>query len=118
MRAGRLKEIIWFDQPVSQLGTWNEDHLEFTPFFETRGGIEPIRGTEPFLTNQVNAEMTTKIVTRWSPNLNQVDSKWRIRHFDATANAFVIYNIGAPPIHTSLGQREMIFLCKSGLNDG
>ena len=119
MRAGRLKCIITFDRPISQMGAWNSENLVFeSAFGGHHAAIEPLRGDELLRTMQINAELTTKIITRWSPILEQVTAKWRIRWRNPVTNQDVIYNIGAPPIRPQMGEREIHFMCKSGINAG
>jgi len=65
---------------------------------------------------QILAELDTKIVIRWSPNVAVVSAKYRLRH--AEQSNPTTYNIAAPPIHVNLGQREIELMCKSGVNAG
>lgn len=119
MRAGRLREIITFDEPVSAMGSWNDEILSFVPaIVGIRAAIEPLRGNENLNNGQITAELTTKIITRWSRNLARVTEKWRIRCYDPVLDKDVIYNIGQPPIQSLLNHREITFLCKSGVNQG
>ena len=115
MRAGRLRHIIAVRRPQSTLVRGSEV-LTFVPYCNERAGIEPLRGNELLQSMQVNAELTTKIITRWSPQMEMVSASWIFAYKNPVTQEDVIYEVSAPPIHSQLGQRELIFMCKSGKN--
>lgn len=115
MRAGRLKFIVSFQrlQPTMVFGAEVKGFVH--EFFE-RAAIEPLRGTELLASMQVNAEIKTRIVTRWSPKIEAVDATWTIVWKNAITKVDTVYEIVEPPINSTMARREMVFMCKSGTN--
>ena len=115
MRAARLKHVVEIRCPQTTMVRGSEV-LSFQLYCKERAGIEPLRGNELLQSMQVNSELTTKIITLWSPQLNIVEADWIIVSKNPVTSAETIYEISAPPIHSLLGHRELIFMCKSGKN--
>lgn len=111
MRAGRLRHRLVVEE--AHVGSISADAGEETwvPRGTVWAAIEPIKGAESNVSNQILAEMDTKIIVRWSEFIDGVSAKWRLKH------KTTIYNI-VSIAHKNLGQREVEFMCKSGLNNG
>lgn len=112
MRAGTLRHVVEFDQPVTSQSSSGDETVTFTYAFSMRASIEPLKGREQLIGEQINAELDTIIRLRWSPQSDTINAKWRCRH------GGVIYNISSRPIHIKEGRRELLLPCKSGVNAG
>lgn len=111
MRAGVLRHVIEFDEPIGTQDDTGSEVVEFTYAFSMRGSIEPVTGREGFIGQQINAEADTRLVIRWSPQSDAITPKWRARH------GGIDYNV-VNCIHVKQAQRELHLFCRSGLNDG
>lgn len=116
MRAGRLRHQLIAEWPDTVRSDTGSESLIWRELITIRAGIEPIKGTERLIGNQILADLDTKIVVRWSPRVDEITAKFRLRHPERSNPT--IYNIAATPIHINLGRREVHFLCKSGVNRG
>lgn len=116
MRAGRLRHRLIVEQPVSTRSATGAERVAFAAFATVWAAIEPIKGAEQQQAGQLIGSVDTKIVVRWSPQMALVAAKWRLRH--AELRAPVVYDIVEHPTHVNLGQREIQFMCRSGVNNG
>lgn len=116
MRAARLKQVVEIRRPQSTMVRGSEV-ISFQHYCNERAGVEPLRGNELLQSMQVNPELTTKIITRWSPQLEIVEADWIMVITNPVTRAEVVYEISSPPVHSLLGHRELIFMCRSGKNN-
>jgi len=112
MRSGRLKHIVTLLRPTVTLLRGAEVKT-FVKYCDERADIMPLRGQERLASMQVNAELTTKIVTRWSPTMELVESGWQIKWRNPTTKQDAVYEIDSPPINSGLSCKELIFMCKT-----
>lgn len=115
MRAGRLKHIVAVMRPQVTMVRGSEVK-GYVLHCRERVGIEPLRGNELLQSMQINAELTTKIISRWAPQMEIVEADWIMVYKNPITKADVVYEISAPPVHNVLGNRELIFMCRSGKN--
>jgi SPP1 family predicted phage head-tail adaptor len=111
MRAGRLRRRLTVDEPITSRNDTGEELVTWVTRGTIWAAIEPGKGKEDLVANQITADTDTRIVVRWSGFSNGINAKWRFVHQG------VKYNIESIS-HKNLGQREIEFMCKSGLNDG
>lgn len=111
MRAGRLRHRLLIDEPQVSQDYSGDEIVTWTPYAEVYADIQPVTGREAFRADQILAEMDTRITVRWSSHIDRVTAKWRLRFKNE------IYNI-VSVAHKGMRNREVEFLCKSGLNDG
>lgn len=117
MRIGIYKSRLIVERPVNRQDTENGGEIpDFAFYCEVWARIEPLKGRELLRDEQIVADLDTIIRTRWSPHLDIVTSKWRLRHVEGTIPT--IYNIAGPPAHKNMGHRELYFSAKSGINEG
>lgn len=110
MRAGKLHLRIIVDQPTTTIDA-GEQVVGFAQYATVYGAIEPLRGHEAVLARADLAEMDTRIRLRYSPRLDAMTTKWRLRFRTAT------YDIKSiAPINYR--DREVELICFSGLNLG
>ncbi len=125
MRAGKLNSRLIIERPsISQdtasaepntgaeLITWEKVGTVWALI----APIVSIRGREQLVSDQIQAPVDVKITMRWSAHIDGMSAKWRLRF--ATRDNPIIYNISAPPMQINMGQREIVVLCKVGLNEG
>jgi SPP1 family predicted phage head-tail adaptor len=120
MRAGQLKHRVIPDEPVATQDETGAEIVTWTPREEMLCAIEPIGGREALRAGATIADMDTRITTRWSPFVSTINAKWRLRHVrDVGAGPIeTIYNVKRPPAEKNLAQREVEFMCQTGLNLG
>lgn len=73
-------------------------------------GIEPLRGRELIAAQQVNSEVTTRIVMRWAADL-LIDHSMMVLFVDLQG-AEHRYDILHDPINPNMVNREIQLLCK------
>jgi head-tail adaptor len=116
MRAGALRHVVYFDEPVATQSDSGDEIVTFTPSFSARASVEPITpqaraSMEIDAGSQINALLHTKITVRWSPTIDRITPKWRARL------GAVIYNIGVIS-HLKVEQRTVEIMATSGINVG
>lgn len=111
MRAGILNRRINVDAPIESQNETGEEEITFTEVATVWGLIEPGKGREPEIAAQVIGRLSTLITIRWTPFVNAITPKWRLRHMDT------IYNI-IDVMHIDLAHREIQMTCDSGVNSG
>lgn len=110
-KAGRLRFRISIERPTPSLDEAGGEVPGFTFFTEVSADILPMKGRERTASDQIVAEVDTRIIIRWSPHVDVVDEKWRVRH------GTVVYDIKYKG-HLGLRQREIELMCQSGVNAG
>lgn len=111
MRAGQLRHEIQVQYPVIVQGPSGEEVVTWGAFGTLRAEITPLNGREALVANQPLSELDTVMLIRWSPNNDQITTKWRIIHDR------IIYDI-KNVAHVKLAQRMIELRCKSGANSG
>lgn len=106
-----MRHRLQLDEPVISRNDTGEEIVSWVTRATVFSSIEPVRGREFFGANQILGEIDTRIRIRWSPNVDQVNPKWRARH------QTTIYNLQSVA-HINLGQREIELMAKTGTNDG
>lgn len=112
MRAGLLAHRVIIERPAPARDDAGSESIVWESYATVWARVEPLTGREGTGSVQVLADLDTEITIRWSPRVDAITAKWRVRLGSA------VYNIAAPPVHVSLGEREIRLLCKSGVNDG
>jgi SPP1 family predicted phage head-tail adaptor len=111
MRAGLIKKRVQIDEPLTVQNTTGEEITTWSEVATVWASIEPIRGREALLNGLNAAQMDTRIRCRWSPDLDEMDTEWRIRYKE---QVFDLISIA----HIMTGRRELEILAKSGTNLG
>lgn len=111
MNAGRRDHRLIVDEPIETQDASGAMEVTWNPITTVWAGIEPLRGREALTSNQILAEMDTRITILWSVIAAQITAKHRFRHQST------VYNI-VSLAETNMGRRDIECLCKSGLNNG
>lgn len=107
--AGRLRHIVSVERQVEVVDS-NGDHLrEWEYITSVRAEIKPMSGNELLLAQQVQSNVSVKIVTRYNAN---IDSTVRMKHDGK------IYSVQAVIPDPESGREWMTSQCSVGLNDG
>lgn len=64
MRAGRLRHRVEIQQQVATRDAFNTPVNQWTTVASVRAAVEPLLGREFYQSQQVNAEVTTKVTLR------------------------------------------------------
>lgn len=111
IRAGEFNRRIACDEPVTTQSANGEELVAFVESFKTFAKIQPLTGRERLQSNEITAEMDTRIRIRWTPTTDGINAKWRLRYLGT------IYNISSVAI-INMGMREIEIMARSGLNTG
>jgi SPP1 family predicted phage head-tail adaptor len=111
VRAGKLNRRVTIQRPVPDRNEVGEDIITWETLGVVWASIEPIKGREALIANQLLAEMDTRIRIRWSESVQDISEKWRLVHQGLIYNIVSIANI-------NLGNKELEIMCKSGVNNG
>lgn len=112
MRAGRLKHRLVVERPAPSRDDAGSEATIWERLGVVWAAIEPFKGREVAGDAQILADLDTKIIIRWSAQVDSITAKWRLRHGGVT------YDIAAPPTHDAIGRREIHILCRSGVTNG
>lgn len=112
MRAGQRRHRLLLQQPTRTQNALGEPITTWTDVATVWAQIEPIKGSERLVANQLLADLDTRIVIAYGPEWSAISAAWRCSHGGVT------YNIGAPPVNRGLRNKEIELMCKSGVNDG
>lgn len=115
MRAGKFRQRVWIDQPVSSQDESGAAVIAFSPYAEVWAEILPGSGKEALFGGEILAETDTVINIRWSANFADLNATWRVRHHST------VYNIKEPPARLNFkdyGRREIRLICNTGANLG
>lgn len=111
MNAGKLRHRIVLDEPIVTPDDAGGEIVDWRPFYRVWASVEPLKGREQLLSEQILAEMDTRIRIRWSPSVDAITAQWRARHQN------VIYNFKSVA-RVDYGRREIEIMAASGTNDG
>ena len=115
MRAGGFQHLVLFDEPVVVRTPAGGEILNWTPTRKAFAAIQPQSGTERAEDGGVVVSLTSKITVRWTPWIEGITAKWRIRHRIAGAERiYNIQSIGSP----DTARRDVVFVCTGGANAG
>lgn len=104
MRAGRLRERISIQRRVNSLNDHGESKGVWSVITETWAAVEPISGREFFSAQQIQSDITTRIVCRYANSLAGVKPQDRIQH------GLIHYDIRSV-IDLDSRHRELQFMC-------
>jgi len=111
MRAGKLSERIVLEQPTSVQDATGDPVVTWVPRATVWASVRPIRGREALMAGQLLTAMDTRIIIRWSPTLEAVSTKWRVREETTLYDIVSVVNVDD-------GDRQIELMCKSGTNTG
>jgi len=102
VRAGRLRHQVTLQKPVTNQDTYGQDVATWTDVATVWAGVEPLKGREFYDAQQVNAELSVRVVIRYR---SDVAATWRVKHGDRA------YAIQQPPIDPDMRHRELQLMC-------
>lgn len=109
MKAGRLRERISIQRRVNSLNDFGESKGVWTTLVDTWAAVAPLAGREFFNAQQVQSDVTTRIVCRYQSALSTVTPKDRIQH---GADVYDIRSV----IDLDSRHRELQFMCTRRLD--
>lgn len=111
MRAGALNRRVAVDEPLVTQGLDGGEVITWQNVTTVSASIEPIRGREALIAGANLAIMDTRIRMRWSPTVDRMTAKWRLRIHDRVYDVVSVVEIRE-------GRRELEIMGKSGANNG
>lgn len=104
MRAGRLNQRVTFQRRTESLNAYREDVGTWADIETVWAGVEPVSGREFFSALQVQSNISTRVVARYSEAVADVTVKDRIVHGSNIYDIVSILNIGSR-------KKEFHFMC-------
>lgn len=108
MRSGRLNHIIQLQANQTQVDPRSGQKVEqWVTFAQVWAAIEPLKGQALFVAQQMNSEITVKIIFRWHAEIiRQLNHSMRVHYHG------VNYALLHDPIDPELRHREIHLMCK------
>jgi SPP1 family predicted phage head-tail adaptor len=104
MRAGRLNQRVTFQRRTESLDAYREDTGTWADLVTVAAGVEPVSGKEFFAALQVQSDISTRVVCRYSSDVSGVTTKDRILHDSNYYDIESILNVGSR-------NKELQFMC-------
>jgi len=89
IQSGRLRHRITIQSPTETQDTYGEPVPTWSTYLTAWASVEPIKGREYWESQQINAEVTHKIIMRYRSGLNP---KMRVSWGNRTFNIHSILN--------------------------
>jgi SPP1 family predicted phage head-tail adaptor len=109
LKAGNLRHRVTLEQQVTEDNSSGETGVFWNYVTTLWASIDALSVREMLLAQQVQSQVSTKIVIRKYPG---IDATYRIRHNG------VIYNIAGVMPDGDSGQEYLVLTCSAGLNNG
>jgi SPP1 family predicted phage head-tail adaptor len=109
LRAGNLRHRVTLERQVSETDSSGNTDTEWEYVTTLWASIDALSVREMLLAQQVQSQITTKIVIRRNTG---IDASCRLLHNG------VIYNIAGVMPDGESGQEYMVLTCSAGLNSG
>ena len=103
MKSGSLRHLVSLQSPSTVEDKYSQNVETFSEYASVYAAIVPLRGGEFFNAQQVNSEITVKIIIRYR---SDVKNTHRVVHEGVT------YELAAPPIDPQLKHKELHLMCK------
>lgn len=104
MRAARLRHRVTIQQPVTAANAYGERITTWSTVATVWGAVEPLRGREFFDAEQVQAEISHRVVLRYRAGLN---STMRLLHLGRVLHIVTIIDVDERHRELQLMCREM-----------
>ena len=116
MRTGPLNKRIKIQRRVETQNEFKETVISYVDWEERWASIEPLGGREYISSQQISADVTTKIVIR---QLDGVTRKMRVvyERIAGSPTVIVMYEIDTV-VSVKEGRREMWLLCREVDSEG
>ena len=69
LRAGTLKHLITIESFTTSRNEFREEIQTWTPLFVTKASIKPVKGSETFINQSVNATATHLVTFRYKAHI-------------------------------------------------
>lgn len=103
MRAARLRHRVTIQQPVVAVNGYGERITTWSTVATVWAAVEPLRGREFFDAEQVQAEISHRVIMRYRAGM---ESTMRLLHEGR------VLHITAPPIDVDERHRELQLMCR------
>jgi SPP1 family predicted phage head-tail adaptor len=114
-KAGRRNHRLWIELEMTGKDSAGGMAHDYVPHLEVWADIRPVRGQERAIAGSADASYDVEIEIDWSPYLDTLTAKWRMRH--EWRGQSIIYDIqGVPPIPDRNG--NLILTARTGLTEG
>jgi SPP1 family predicted phage head-tail adaptor len=111
MGLGKYNKRLLIQQPVKVESSFADAVTTWPDVGTVWALIEPLKGRDAMLANQLLAPQDTKILIRYHAALTAMNATWRCSYNG------VVYNI-VSVVNVNLANTEFELMCTSGVNDG
>lgn len=118
MKVGKLRHRVILQRRADVENADGEVVPTWTDLAEVWGSLEPVSGREYFAAQQVNAEVTTRILVRW---ITGVEAAGRVLHQTNQSNSpaeYDVYDIVSALEDPVIGKRWITLLCVRRVAEG
>jgi len=106
MQIGKLRHKVELQSVQRVKNAYMEDIEDWTTFANQWASIEPLRGTQALIAQQIEAEMTHRVIIRYNANMT---ADCRVK-FDSR-----IFSLAAPPRDIDERQHYQELMCKEAV---
>lgn len=115
MNAGELNKRVVIEIAQSTTDDVGQEVEAWIPLHTVWAKIETLRGQEQALAAGLAGSYDTRITIRWSPFIDAITAKWRIRYPVRGQN--IVFDLkSVPPVPDDKGFLELT--ARSGLTEG
>lgn len=111
MSAGKYTKRLTLKRPVKTESGFGDAVTSWTDVGTVWASIEPLKGREALLAQQLQAPQDCRICIRYHPALATLDATWRTEYNSVIYNISSVANVG-------LANVEFELMCSTGVNDG
>jgi SPP1 family predicted phage head-tail adaptor len=107
IRSGSLNRLVRFERRASAADAFNEEVGDWIEYAQARAQIVSLGAEETFAAMQAQSAATSRVVVRYTAQLEAVKANDRV----VTVNApFRVFDITSPPLDPDGRMRELNFL--------
>lgn len=118
MKVGKLRHRIVLQQRADAENAQGEVVPTWTDLAEVWGSIEPVSGREYFAAQQVNAEITARIVIRHRPGVNAAGRVLHQTNQSDSPAEYDVYDVVTALEDPVIGKRWITLLCVRRMAEG
>lgn len=111
MSAGKYNRYITLKRPVKTESSFGDAVTTWATVGQVWASMEPLKGREIMLANQLSAPQDIRIRMRYHTELIAANSTWRAEYAGVLYNITTVANVNQANIEYEL-------MCITGVNDG
>lgn len=117
MKVGKLRHRLQLQKLVDAEDSSGEIVRDYENVVEVWGSIEPVSGREFVAAQQINSEITTRIVIRWRKGVEATNRILHSQDYDSPP-VVDVYDVVAPLADPVVNRRWITLLCVKRASEG